>query len=192
MYSVSSSSSPGRAGLIRRLVRSAPTVSLCLLLFLAPALLAESSYLAPGRPDSIALLAPPPLPGSEEEAADLASARAVFKARTPAEEARAFKDASLSMFLFAPAIGPFFEPGKLPKTEALFQKVKKEVGEPVERAKRHWQRQRPYELDAQLTLGRPEKSFGYPSGHSARGTIYALLMAELFPDKKAEPSPKRK
>jgi acid phosphatase (class A) len=33
-------------------------------------------------------------------------------------------------------------------------------------------------------LGDPEPSFGYPSGHSARGTVYALLVAELFPDKK--------
>jgi acid phosphatase (class A) len=165
-------------------MRSGRTLGLCLLLFLAPALLAESSYLTAGRPDSIALLAPPPLPGSEEEAADLASARAVFMARTPAEEARAMKDASLSLFLFAPAIGPFFEPGRFPKIEALFQKVKKDIGEPVERAKEHWQRRRPYQMDEQLTLGRPEKSSGYPSGHSARGTVYSLLMAELFPDKK--------
>ena len=165
-------------------VHSGGALSLCLLLLLAPTLRAEDSYLAPGQPDSIALMAPPPAPGSEEEAADLASARAVFKARTPAEEARAFKDASLSMFLFAPAIGSFFEPGRFPKTEALFQKVKKEIGEPVDRVKQHWQRQRPYQMDAQLTLGRPERSFGYPSGHSTRGTVYALLMAEVFPDKK--------
>jgi acid phosphatase (class A) len=63
----------------------------------------------------VALLAPPPVPGSGEEAADLASARAVFNGRAPAEEARAAKDSNLSIFLFAPAIGPFFEAGKLPK-----------------------------------------------------------------------------
>jgi len=147
----------------------------------APPLLAESHYLAPGRPDGVALLAPPPIPGSAEAAADLASARAVFKARTPAEEARAFKDASLSIFLYAPAIGEFFQPGKFPKTEAFFRKVKEDMASPLSNAKNHWKRKRPYQLDPELTLGRPERSFAYPSGHSTRGMAQALLLAELFP-----------
>jgi acid phosphatase (class A) len=133
----------------------------------------------------VALLAPPPVAGSAEEAADLASARAVFKGRTPAEAARAAKDSSLSIFLFAPAIGPFFQPGKLPKTEALFKKVRKDIAEPLDKAKNHWQRRRPYQLDEQLSLGLPEPSYGYPSGHSTRGTVQALLLAELFPEQKA-------
>ena len=167
-----------------RQARWGRAVGLCLLLLVAPALLAESHYLPPGQPDGVALLAPPPVPGSAEEAADLAAARAVFKARTPAEEARAFKDASLSIFLYAPAIGDFFQPGKFPKTEALFQKVKTDIAAPLDRTKEHWKRRRPYQLDPQLTLGRPEKSFGYPSGHSTRGMVQALLLAELFPEQK--------
>jgi acid phosphatase (class A) len=166
---------PGRAGLF---------LGPGLLLLAALPLLAESYYLAPGRPDGVALLAPPPSPGSAEEAADLASARAVFKARTPTEEARAIKDASLSIFLFTPAIGPFFQPGRFPKTEALFQKVRKDISEPLDQTKDHWKRRRPYQLDPQLTLGRPETSFGYPSGHATRGTVQALLLAELFPEQK--------
>jgi acid phosphatase (class A) len=165
-------------------VRRGSALLLCALLFVAPSLLAGSNYLAPGHPDGVALLAPPPAPGSAEEAADLASARAVFKGRTPAEEARASKDYSISIFLFAPAVGPVLQPGKLPKTEALFQKVKKDITEPLDTAKDHWQRRRPYQMDEALTLGAPEKSFGYPSGHSTRGTVEALLLAELFPEKK--------
>ena len=167
--------------LVARRANSGWALILCLLLSVAPALLAESHYLPAGRPDGVALLAPPPAPGSAEEAADLASARAVFQARTPAEEARAFKDASLSIFLYAPAIGDFFESGKFPKTEALFQKVKTDLSEPINRTKDHWKRQRPYRMDPQLTVGRPERSSGYPSGHSTRGTVQALLLAELFP-----------
>ena len=159
-------------------------LTLCLLLFVAPPLLGEPHYLTSGRPDGVALLAPPPAPGSAEEAADLASTRTVFEARTPAEQARAFKDASLSIFLFAPAIGTFFEPGKLPKIEALFQRVKTDIAEPINTAKDYWKRQRPYQMDERLTLGRPEKSFGYPSGHSTRGMVQALLLAELFPERK--------
>jgi acid phosphatase (class A) len=167
-----------------RLARCGRVLVLCLLLFVAPSLRADSHYLTPGRPDGVALLAPPPAPESAEEAADLASARAVFKARTEVEKDRAFKDATLSIFLFTPAIGPFFQPGKFPKTEALFQKVKTDIAEPLDRTKDHWKRRRPYQMDPQLTLGRPEKSFGYPSGHATRGAVQALLLAELFPQQK--------
>ena len=157
----------------------------CLLVLLAAApLLANDRYLAPGHPDGAALLAPPPAPGSAEEAADLASARAVFRNRSASEEARAQKDNSLSLFLFARAIGPALAPGKLPKTEALFQKVKKEIGDPIDDAKGHWKRLRPYQMDAQLSLGAPETSTSYPSGHSTRGTVYALVLAEVFPEKR--------
>ena len=155
------------------------------LLLLAAPLLAQAPYLAAGRPDGVALLAPPPAPGSAEEAADLASVRAVFKGRTPEELARAKKDSGLSLFLFAPAVGPVFQPGKLPKTEALYEKVKGAIGRAIDAPKDHWKRTRPYLVDPQLALGEPEKSFSYPSGHSVRGTVYALLVAELFPEKKA-------
>ena len=167
-----------------RRAKGGQALLLCLLLLVAPPLLAENHYLAAGRPNGVALLAPPPVPGSAEEAADLASARAVFKARTPAEEARAFKDASLSIFLYAPAIGEFFQPGQFPKTEALFEKVKKDMAGPINSTKNHWKRKRPYQLDPELTLGRPERSFAYPSGHSTRGMAQALLLAELFPQQR--------
>ena len=158
-------------------------VNLFWLLLSAGSLLADGQYLAPGHPDGVALLAPPPVAGSAEEAADLASARAVFQGRTPAEQARAVRDDSISIFLFTPAIGSFFQAGKLPKTEALFHEVKKELGDVIDTAKDHWKRRRPYEMDQELRFGRPETSSGYPSGHSTRGTVQALLLAELFPEK---------
>lgn len=157
-------------------------LSLVLPLLLTQELRADEPYIAPGRPDGVALLAPPPVAGSAEEAADLASARAVCLGRTPVEEARALKDESLSLFLFTPAIGPVFQRGNLPRTEALFQKVKKEIGVIIDAPKNHWKRKRPYQLDKELAIGNPESSFSYPSGHSTRGTVTSLLLAELFPD----------
>ena len=62
--------------------------------------------------------------------------------------------------------------------------MKKDIAEPLDTAKGYWKRQRPYETDTRLSLGSPESSFGYPSGHSTRGTVYALLLEELFPDRK--------
>jgi len=140
-------------------------------------------YLAPGHPDGIALLPPPPLPGSGEEAAELAASRCAFQARTPAERARAIKDSGLSFALFEPAIGPLFRTGKIPKTEALLAKVRTEIGIVIDIPKDHYKRKRPYQLDKDLTLGDPEPSFGYPSGHSTRGTVYSLILAEIFPEK---------
>jgi len=160
------------------------TLILSLLLFAAPALLAQGYYLTPGHPDGVALLAPPPAAGSAEEAADLAAVRAVVKARTPVEAERAIKDANLSIFLFEPAIGPFFKPDKLPKTEALFHNVKKDLTGPIEAVKQHWKRRRPYEVDENLSADPPENDYGYPSAHSTRGTVQALILAELFPEHK--------
>src|SRR5712671_3422804 len=95
-----------------RLNSSLWAVVLCLLLPIAAPVFADgAAYLAPGHPDSVALLAPPPVSGSAEEAADLATARAVFQGRTADENARAMKDSSLSFSLFAPAIGPIFQLG---------------------------------------------------------------------------------
>ncbi len=161
-----------------------PFLSLCLFLALAISALGQELYLKPGQPDGIALLPPPPAAGSCEEAADLASVRAIFNARTPAEEARAFKDARLSFALFAPAIGPVFQLDKLPKTQALLSRVKSEAGQIIDTPKDHWKRKRPYALDPTLSLRDPEPSASYPSGHSTRGTLYSLVIVELFPDKK--------
>lgn len=156
-----------------------------LLALLAGPTLAENIYLAKGQPDGVALLPPPPAPGSEEQAADLATVRLVFKARTPEETARAEKDESLSLFNFAGVIGPEFKPGQFPKMEALFEKVKKDITESINIPKNHFKRLRPYQIDAGLNFGKPEKSASYPSGHSTRGTVQALLLAELFPEKRA-------
>jgi len=167
-----------------RRVHAASALIACLLL--SWSLVAAERYLPPGRPDGIALLPPPPVAGSEEEAADLASVRAVVHGRTKAEEAHAFTDSGLAFAIFEPAIGPAFSLEKLPKTAALLKKVKQEIGEVIDTAKDHWKRVRPYQLDPELSVGKPEPSFGYPSGHSTRGTVYALVLAELFPDKRTE------
>jgi len=144
---------------------------------------AAAPYLAPGHPDGIALLPPPPPAGSGEEAADLAASRAAFQARTPEETERAKKDYGLAFSLFEPAIGPLFRDGKIPKTQELLTKVKAQIGTIIDAPKDFYKRKRPYMVDPQLVLGDPEPSFSYPSGHSTRGTVYALILAEIFPEK---------
>ena len=170
--------------MISRRAFSGVLLAVFLLSLPATTLRADDSYLRAGHPDGLSLLAPPPIPGSEEEAADLSTVRSVFKGRTPAEEARAKKDEGLSFSIFAPAIGPAFQLDKLPHADMLLKKVKAEIGETINVPKRHWHRTRPYVMDTQLAFGKPEESFSYPSGHSSRGTVYALVLAELFPEKR--------
>jgi acid phosphatase (class A) len=152
-----------------------------LLLGLAAPLRAADQYLAAGQPDGLVLLAPPPAPGSPEEAADLATVRAVFKAQPLLDKDLAEAVENLSLSLFTPAIGDFFQPGKFPKMEAMLKEVGKETSKVAKVPKEHWKRPRPYQLDPGLPV---DTGFGYPSSHSTRGTVYALILAELFPDKK--------
>lgn len=150
----------------------------------AQLLKSEKAYLGVNEPDGIALLAPPPVQDTQEDAADLNLVRSVVNKRTPEDKARAKTSASLSVFLFSEAIGPIFRPQNLPITEALLQKVNEEATAVINRPKDFWKRKRPYQIDGQLDDGEPVKGFSYPSGHSTRGTLYAMILAELFPEKK--------
>jgi len=138
-------------------------------------------YLPAGQPDSSVLLAPPPLPGSGEQAADMAAVVAIFHACSTNDAAIAFGEKKFSIFNFTPAIGQFFQPGKLPFTEALFQRLQKDAAAAADAAKEFWKRPRPFTTDPALASGKLEKSFGYPSGHSTEATVLALVLSDLFP-----------
>jgi acid phosphatase (class A) len=141
-------------------------------------------YLPAGEPDAAVLLAPPPLPGSAEQAADMAAVVAVCHACTTNDAALAFAEKKFSIFSFAPAIGEFFQPGKLPVTEAFFARLQKDSAAAADVAKDYWKRPRPFTADPSLASGKLEKSFGYPSGHATEGWVLALVLAELFPDQR--------
>lgn len=144
--------------------------------------LAGPPYLAPGQPDVIALLAPPPLPGSPEQAADLAEVETVCHACTSNDQAVAYSEKQFSIFTFTPVIGAFFQPGKFPQTEAFFHRVQTEAEAVTDGAKDFYKRPRPYVLDPSLANGKLEHSFSYPSGHSTESMVLALVLADLFPD----------
>jgi acid phosphatase (class A) len=148
-----------------------------------PVVLSHPQYLAGGKPDAIALLAPPPLPGSPEQAADMAEVIAVYHASTSNDIAAAYSEKKFSIFNFTPAIGDFFQPGKFPKTETFFERVQKQAETVTDQAKDYYKRPRPYTTDPSLANGKLEKSFSYPSGHSTESMVLALVLADLFPDK---------
>ena len=161
------------------------TPLLLALVALAPFRTAGATYLPADRPDAVALLAPPPVAGSAEDKIDLDTSYTVASTATSEQVALAKDEVKLTIFHFAPAIGPWFQPGKFPKTEAMFQEVEVESKAVTLKAKKHWQRLRPYIVDPARFPHAVEQEkatdYSYPSGHSTRGTAYALLLAELFP-----------
>jgi len=167
------------------------------LLFLSLALLAlvaaplravDLKYLPAGQPDAVQLLAPPPPAGSPEDRQEIDATYRVHTAATAEQLARGTDEIKLTIFHFAPVIGLWFQPGKFPQTEALFKEVDVEAKAVSDAAKNHWQRIRPYHAEPKLfpnaIEAKPRTDYSYPSGHSTRGTTFALLLAELFPEKR--------
>jgi len=143
---------------------------------------ALTHYLPAGKPDAMALLPPPPLPGSPEQAADMQEVREVSQAAPANDVAVAFTEKEFTIFNFTPEIGPFFQPGKFPKTEAFMRSVQHDAETVTDHAKNYWKRPRPFMIDPTLAKGKLEKSFSYPSGHSTESMVLALVLADLFPE----------
>lgn len=139
-------------------------------------------YLASGQPDAVALLAPPPLANSPEQAADLAEVKSVSHAAPGNDVAAALSEKKFDVFNFAPAIGAFFQPDRFPVAEKFFHHVQKDAEAATDNAKEYWKRPRPYTVDPTLASGKLEKSFSYPSGHSTESMVLALVLADMFPD----------
>ncbi len=150
---------------------------------------AELTYLAAGQPDATVFLAPPPVAGSAEQAADLAETVAVHQAFTgdaKNDEAGWSKKKLVQAILAGTTNAADYKPGTLPKAEAFFKRIADETGNVVDTAKDFWKRSRPYTIKPDLLAGKTESSFGYPSGHSTGGMVTALVLAELYPDRAAE------
>jgi len=145
---------------------------------------ASLHYLEPGKPDAEALLAPPPLPDSSEQAADMATVREVFHAAPSNDIAAAYSEKKFDAFTFTPAIGDFFQPGKFPEVENFLKHVQDDAEIVTDNAKDFYKRPRPYTTDPSLANGKLEKSFSYPSGHSTESMVLALVLADLFPAKR--------
>lgn len=142
------------------------------------------NYLAPGQPDAVTLLAPPPLAGSPEQTADLDTVRRAMHDATSNEVAAAFSERSFTVFNFTGTIGAYFIPANLPKATAFFKRVQHDAANVTNAGKNFWQRPRPFVVDTNLASGPPlEKSFSYPSGHSTETMVLALVLAELLPEK---------
>lgn len=150
-------------------------------------------YLPRGAlPDSLALNPPPPAAGSAAEARDREAANATVALRGTARWDQAAIDADLfspaTIGIFSCAAGVTLDPAKLPKLAAMLRKAGPDLALAVYPSKRKYQRPRPFMVNNQPVCTPKDETMlrgdgSYPSGHSAIGYGWGLILAELLPDR---------
>jgi acid phosphatase (class A) len=142
-------------------------------------------------PDSIALLPPPPAAGSAAFALDEQVNLARNLRGTPRWE-QAIADANLQFpaatSIFACAIGTDFSEQTAPRLYGLLRRTRTDAAVVSDAAKHRYNRTRPFVANGESTCT-PDKEAGlaengsYPSGHTSIGWAWALILAELAPDR---------
>lgn len=147
-------------------------------------------YLKPGNiPDSNAFLPPPPARGSAAFAADEEAYRGTRALRDTPRWHWAAKDADLgsdaSLSAFACALGQPISGTETPHIKALLSRLRADTALATASAKKAYQRQRPYLAhgDTSCTPDEHHKADSYPSSHSAIGWVWALMLAEIAPQR---------
>ena len=137
--------------------------------------------------DLTKFLAPPPANDSAQTKTELAEILTIQVTRTPEMVARAQADAEENVWRFADVLGPKFTKEALPKTEAFFARVAETEGAVVDPAKDVWKRPRPHLYSDLVKPVVPlSKSGSYPSGHATVGTLMAIVLSNMVPEKRAE------
>lgn len=122
----------------------------------------------------------PPAPGSAAERRDIDRVLAAQKRATPHEIAAAQRTLDLTVFTFAKAIGPDFDPGRFPKTGEFFRRLNAVVDKTNNALKAHFRRPHPFEADPRIRrLVVAPAPYSYPSYHSARCSVFWHTLALL-------------
>ena len=148
-------------------------------------------YLQSAAPeDSLVLSPPPPAPGSAAEARDLEASRAALALRGTPRWELAAADAELqgpsATAAMSCAAGVAIGPQTTPKTDRLLRRALPDLGQSTSVIKARFQRPRPFVSNG-APICTPQSEAGlrgngsYPSGHSAIGFGWGLILAELLP-----------
>jgi acid phosphatase (class A) len=149
-------------------------------------------YLAPAElPNSLLLLPPPPGEGSTAMALDIEISEKALSGKDSARWAEAARDAVL---LFPDALESFEDVLNVPVSREetphlylLMRRVETDAGLSTYQAKKHYARTRPFVLNHRPTCSPGDEAYlmndgSYPSGHTAIGWAWALVLCELFPE----------
>ncbi len=142
-------------------------------------------------PDSLRLVPAPPEPGSAALAQDHAVAAAALALRGSPRWEQATRDADLvfpqAAGTFACALGVEIDDTHTPHLVRLLRRSLADASRSTRAAKHRYQRARPFVENAAPTCT-PDSEPGlrgngsYPSGHTAIGWAWALLLAEAAPE----------
>ncbi|GGC65897.1 acid phosphatase [Undibacterium terreum] len=144
-------------------------------------------YLAAKDLDLSSLLPPPPVSGSMKENEELAEVLRLQVTRSPDMVAQAQADATEDIWRFAGVVGPAFKSERLPKLTAFFIRVLASEGPLTDPAKELWKHPRPHQYsDLVKPVVKLSKSYSYPSGHATAGTLMAVVLANMLPEKRQE------
>ncbi|WP_312162622.1 phosphatase PAP2 family protein [Phenylobacterium sp.] len=148
-----------------------------------------------GAPNSLAILPPPPAAGSPAQARDDASAKAAEALRGSPRWSVATQDAELKFpaaaETFSCALGVKVSQETTPRLYVLLRRTLVDNGLSTYPTKTRYQRARPFMVNNTPMCTPQEedelrKDGSYPSGHSAVGWGWALILAEAAPDRATE------
>jgi len=143
-------------------------------------------------PNSATLLPPPPAMGSAAQAADADIYRATRAFRDGPRWTLATQDALLKfpdvLGTFSCAVGAPLDETATPRLAAFMRRSVSDAALATYGAKNLYQRRRPFLEFKEATCTpqdepRLERDGSYPSGHTSIGWAWALLLAEMAPDR---------
>ncbi|MGH8231037.1 MAG: phosphatase PAP2 family protein [Steroidobacteraceae bacterium] len=162
-------------------------------------------YLLPSQVDIVSLLPPPPAAESAEQRADLAAVlEAQHAAHASGSVNHAVDDVEANCGRFADVVGDELNLKANAAVLAFLNEAALEAAAVAGAAKEYWKRTRPYaysgeverlgdmlpdwksvpRIDADKAADALAHS-SYPSGHATFGTVCAILLAEIVPEKRA-------
>lgn len=164
-----------------------PHLLVVLVLAAAAGCAAAPTYVSPQEIELQRFLAPPPAVDSAAQRADLAAVLEIQRTRTAAQAEEALADQKVSVFRFADVLGEKFAEEKLPKTAALARSACSDSSAVTGAAKKLWNRPRPYvtSVDVKPLVSNVTEG-SYPSGHATCGYLWAILLADMIPERRNE------
>ena len=143
-----------------------------------------SKFLQPSDLDPALILPRPPKDDAAATLEGLAELHRIETARTAERLAQARHDDELEdVRAIADVLGPAFDLQRFPATAVLFADLRNEDSVAAKRAKKLFERTRPWAADAALNPCHKDDAIksSYPSGHATMGYAAGAMLADLMP-----------
>jgi len=147
---------------------------------------AEQVYYVDAGPFKSLQFNPPPVAGSMQQEADIAAVLSWQNKRTEADCAKSRRTSEETYDSFWAGKSPFPEP--LPAAvKEFFDRLASDLAKADKNMKERYQRPRPFMAypEAKPCIKKPH-SFSYPSGHALYSRLFAAVLTDIIPERRAE------